>query len=87
MRKIIDIAAIASLVISGGLLGTAIFTYAYITNPTNQEKAKSYLIKQVAGGVTDSLPSIPSVTGGAQIPGLGSSAGKSGKKSSPFGGF
>jgi hypothetical protein len=37
--------------------------------------------------VTDSLPSIPSVTGGAQIPGLGSSAGKSGKKSSPFGGF
>ena len=80
-RKIVDIAAVASLVISGGLLGTAIFTYSYVTNPTNQEKAKAYLIKQVSGGLTDSLPSIPSVTGGAQVPGLGGA----GKRS--FGGF
>jgi len=67
MRKLIDVLAIASFVLSLTTVGAIGFGYLALTNKTNQEKIKNYAIGQVQKLLTDqlskSIPSVPDVTG------------------------
>ena len=67
MRKLIDGLAIASFVLSLTTVGAIGFGYLALTNKTNQEKIKNYAISQVQKLLTDqlseSIPSVPDVTG------------------------
>ena len=67
MRKLIDGLAIASFVLSLTTVGAIGFGYLALTNKTNQEKIKNYAIGQVQKLLTDqlseSIPSLPDVTG------------------------
>jgi len=83
MRKVLDTFAVLSLILSGSIAGAGVYAYLYVTNPDNQDKAKSYVMKQVTdalpGLIKGSMPSIPDISGPA-IP-LGSDS--SGKGSVP----
>ena len=67
MRKLIDGLAIASFVLSLTTVGAIGFGYLALTNETNQEKIKNYAIGQVqkllADQLSESIPSLPNVTG------------------------
>ena len=73
MRKLIDGLAIASFVLSLTTVGAIGFGYLTLTNKTNQEKIKGYAIDQVQKLLTDqlsnSIPSVPDVTGDVLPPG------------------
>ncbi len=73
MRKILDIAAVVSLVLSGGIAAIGLFGYIYISSPANQEKLKGYAVEQLTGSMGDlmkgAMPSLPKTTGPA-VPSL-----------------
>jgi|10_taG_2_1085330.scaffolds.fasta_scaffold96316_3 hypothetical protein len=58
MRKLLDTAAVVSLLISGTLAAGSIYGYLYFSTPANQEKLQKVLIDKVKGAL------IPSVGGG-----------------------
>jgi len=93
MRKVLDGIAVLSLLISGGIAGAGIYLYFYVTNPVNQDKAKSYVMEQVTGALPGligdamaipPLPPLPSMTGPA-IPSIGGE--KTGESSAPANSF
>jgi hypothetical protein len=53
-QKIVNAVAILSLVLSGGLAGSAYFGYKYVTSEQFKNKIKNSLM----GGVTKALPSV-----------------------------
>ena len=67
MRKLIDGLAIASFVLSLTTVGAIGFGYLALTNKTNQEKIKNYVIgeaqKLLTNQLRESMPSVPDVTG------------------------
>ena len=80
MRKILDAAALLSLVLSGSIAGLGIYGYLYATNADNQDKAKAYVMDQVksalpdliggglsgiAGSPAGGMPALPEMTGPA----------------------
>ena len=72
MRKLIDGLAIASFVLSLTTVGAIGFGYLALTNKTNQEKIKGYAInkaqKLLSGQITKSIPNLPDITDGVNIP-------------------
>ena len=83
MRKILDLVAVISLVLSGTMVGGTLFGYMYLTSEKGQNQIKELVMNQVK----DQLPGLvggamPSMTGKALPIG-----GKSGTpKGLPFGG-
>ena len=69
MRKLLDVIAVVSLVLSGSVAGAGVFAYLYATNPANQEKAKQFVMDQVTDALPDliggAMPSLPDVSGPA----------------------
>ena len=67
MRKLIDGLAIASFVLSLTTVSAIGFGYLALTNKTNQEKIKNYVIgeaqKLLTNQLRESMPSVPDVTG------------------------
>ena len=67
MRKLIDGLAIASFVLSLTTVGAIGFGYLALTNKTNQEKIKNYVIgeaqKLLTNQLRESMPSLPNATG------------------------
>ena len=59
-QKIVNAAAILSLLLSGGLAGGAYFGYKYVTSDQFKNKIKNSLM----GGVTKALPAVV----GGQMP-------------------
>ena len=67
MRKLIDGLAIASFVLSLTTVGAIGFGYLALTNKTNQEKIKEYIMDQAQDLIQDQIggfmPDVPDVTG------------------------
>jgi hypothetical protein len=84
MRKLLDVIAVVSLVLSGSVAGAGVFAYLYATNPANQEKAKQFVMDQVTDALPDliggAMPSLPDVSGPAipMTPGGSAGAGAAG---------
>ena len=58
VRKILDGLAVASFVLTAGIIGGGFFGYFWITNEKTQEKLKQQLVEQVTKSIK--LPSLSS---------------------------
>ena len=66
VRKILDAAAVAALLISAGLAGGSFLLYRYITSPQFEAQVKEKIMGQVSNIVPKSIKqSLPKTTGGA----------------------
>ena len=66
VRKILDAAAVAALLISAGLAGGSFLLYRYIVSPQFEEQVKEKIMGQVSNIVPKSINQrLPKTTGGA----------------------
>jgi len=59
IRKILDGLAVASFVLTAGIIGGGYFGYKYVTSPQGQAKIKNAIM----GDLKKALPKLPKSTG------------------------